>query len=107
MVFTVAALVAAMMVSGGPAQANETNFENSTNLVCGEDFCFGGGDIGDSDNDFDGVLGIGDSDGVLGIGDFGSDVFGGGDLDSSLSVFCPSGSCNVDEIHFPDTDFSA
>jgi hypothetical protein len=109
MVFTVAALMAAMMVSAGPAQAqaNEADFENSTSCLQGGDFISCGFGDDDFDNsDIDRLFGIGDFDGVFGIGDFGDDVFGEGDSDNSLSVFCPGG-CNVDEINFPTTDFSA
>src|SRR5215217_2707569 len=51
LVLTVAALMAAMMVSAGPAQANETDFGNSTNLVAGDRGIDFGGDI-------DGIDGI-------------------------------------------------
>ena len=108
MVLTVAALVVAMMmVSAGPAQAqaNEADFENSTSCLQGGGFfsCgFGDDEFGVSD--IDGLFGIGDFDGVLGIGDFGRDVFGEGDSDNSLSVFCPSG-CNVGDFDFPTTAF--
>ena len=58
LVLTVAAVIAAMMVSAGPAQANETNFRNSTNLVQVGNSLVGFGDIDDDDDDdFDGIFG--------------------------------------------------
>jgi|SRR5215217_1323174 len=57
LVLTVAALMAAMMVSAGPAQANETDFGNSTNLVAGDGFIGFGGDI--DGIDFDDIFGFG------------------------------------------------
>ena len=51
-VLTVAALMAAMMISAGPAQANDTNFGNSSNFVQVGNGLFGFGDI-DDDIDFD------------------------------------------------------
>ena len=63
-VLTVAALMAAMMISAGPAQANDTNFGNSSNFVqvgnglfgvgdigFGHHCCHNGFDFGDNDND--------------------------------------------------------
>ena len=48
LVLTVAALMAAMMVSAGPAQANERNFGNSNNFVLSGGSLFGTGfDIDD------------------------------------------------------------
>ncbi len=96
MVLTVAALLAAMMVSAGSAQAqaNETNFENSTNVVCGEALCFGGGDI----DDFDGVLFGSD------LFDFDlDDVFGDDDdeFENSVFVSCAFG-CNVRDFDLPE-----
>jgi hypothetical protein len=79
LVLTVAALMAAMMVSAGPAQANETNFGNSTNLVAGDGFIGFGGDIDDFDGndiDFDGI----------GFDDNGID-FDGIDFDSNGGFF--------------------
>jgi hypothetical protein len=63
--------MAAMTVSAGPAQANETNFESSTNCVQGGDgiICgFGDGDFGD-------VFGFGD---VFDFDDNGIDFDGNG-----------------------------
>ncbi len=57
LVLTVAAVMAAMMVSAGPAQANERNFENSNNFVLFGDSLVGFGDIDDDDDDFDGIIG--------------------------------------------------
>jgi hypothetical protein len=58
-VLTVGALMAAMMVvSAGPAQANDFNFGNSSNFVQVGDSLFGVGDIDDFDDngiDFDGI----------------------------------------------------
>jgi hypothetical protein len=54
MVLTVAAVMAAMMVSAGPAQANERNFGNSNNFVLSGGSLFGFGDI-DDDFDFDDI----------------------------------------------------
>ena len=53
MVLTVTALMAAMMVSASPAQANDLNFRNSNNFVqFGNSFV----GIGDIDGfDFDGI----------------------------------------------------
>ncbi len=48
LVLTVAALMAAMMVSAGPAQANERNFHSSNNFVQ-----VGNSLVGDIDGDFD------------------------------------------------------
>ena len=102
MVLTVTALMAAMMVSAGPAQANETNFESGINAVQfgdtliasgdDDDFDFGDNDFGD--NDFgDGVLiGFGD----FGDDDFGDDHFGDGDIDDEHFLACFS--CNIDEF---------
>ena len=51
LVLTVAALMAAMMVSAGPAQANERSFENSNNVVLGGGSLFGFGTGFDFDDD--------------------------------------------------------
>ena len=51
LVLTVAAVMAAMMVSAGPAQANERNFENSNNFVLFGNSLVGFGDIDDDDDD--------------------------------------------------------
>jgi hypothetical protein len=51
-VLTVAALMAAMMISAGPAQANNLNFGNSTNVVQ-----FGNSFVGFGDIDDDGIFG--------------------------------------------------
>jgi hypothetical protein len=96
MVLTVAALVAAMMVSAGPAQANETSFQNSTNVVAGDGFIGFGGDIDDDDIDFGGLFAFGDFDDVFGDDD--DDQF-----ENSLFVACPVG-CNVGDFDFPDID---
>ncbi len=87
MVFTVAALMAAMMVSAGPAQANETDFGNSNNFVQFGNSLFGVGDIDNDDGiDFDDIFGFGrhhhgiDFDGNDGIFGFGG--FSGIDQDS-------------------------
>ncbi len=56
-ILTVAAMMAAMMVSAGPAQANETNFRSSTNVVQFGNSLVGFGDIDDDDDDFDGIFG--------------------------------------------------
>jgi len=72
--------MAAMMVSAGPAQANETDdFDNSNNFVLFGNSLFGVGDIGDDDGiDFDDIFGFGrhhhhgidfdSNDGILGFG---------------------------------------
>jgi hypothetical protein len=82
MVLTVAALVPAMMVSAGPAQANERNFGSSNNFVQFDDSLVGFGDIDDDDIDFDDIFGFGrrhhgidfddidGNDGIFGFGDF-------------------------------------
>jgi len=84
--------MAAMMVSAGPAQANETNFRNSDNFVLFGNSLVGFGDIDDDDDDdFDGIFGcchhhhhgidfddIDDNDVIFGFGGFG----GGIDQDS-------------------------
>jgi hypothetical protein len=57
LVLTVAAVMAAMMVSAGPAQANERDFGNSTNVVQVGNSLVGFGDIDDDDDDFDGIFG--------------------------------------------------
>ncbi len=57
LVLTVAAVMAAMMVSAGPAQANERDFENSNNFVLFGNSLFGFGDIDDDDDDFDDIVG--------------------------------------------------
>ncbi len=95
LVLTVAALMAAMMVSAGPAQANETNFESGINAVQIGDTLIASGDDDDfdfGDNDFgDGVL--------IGFGDFGDDDFGDddfGDIDDEHFLACFS--CNIDEF---------
>ena len=99
MVLTVAALIAAMMISAGPAKANETNFESGINAVqigdtliaSGDDFDFDLGDNDFGDNDFgDGVL--------IGFGDFGDDDSGDdfGDIDDEHFLACFS--CNIDEF---------
>src|SRR5215208_4365169 len=77
LVLTVAALMAAMMVSGGPAQANETDFGNSTNLVAGDGFIGFGGDIDDDIDgiDFDDIFGFGRHFGHRGI-DIDDDIDG-------------------------------
>src|SRR5215212_10785321 len=54
LVLTVAALMAAMMVSAGPAQANDLNFGNSNNLVQSGGSLFGFGTGFDFDDD-DGI----------------------------------------------------
>ncbi len=85
MVLTVAALMAAMMVSAGPAQANETNFENSNNFVLFGNSLFGVGDIDNDDGiDFDDIFGFGrhhhhgiDFDGIDFDGNDGIFGFGG------------------------------
>jgi hypothetical protein len=73
-VLAVAALMAAMMVSGGPAQANDTNFRNSNNFVQ-----FGNSLVGFGDIDFDdGIFGccrhhgidLDDNDVIFGFGGF-------------------------------------
>ena len=55
LVLTVAAVMAAMMVSAGPAQANETDFHSSNNFVQVGNSLVGFGDIDDDDDDFDGI----------------------------------------------------
>jgi len=77
LVLTVAALMAAMMVSAGPAQANETDFGNSTNLVAGDGFIGFGGDIDDDIDgiDFDDIFGFGRHFGHRGI-DIDDDIDG-------------------------------
>ena len=95
MVLTVAALMAAMMVSAGPAQANERNFESGINALQFGDTLIASGDIDDDDDDFDGIFGccrhhlhhlhgidlddIDDNDVIFGFGGFGGDI----DQDSS------------------------
>jgi hypothetical protein len=106
MVLTVAALLAAMMVSAGPAQAqaNEASFENSTNCVQGDvEFICGSGD---DDGDF---FGFGDDVGSFGFGPFGfgngvtffnsdddDESFGGGDISDRAFVLCNP--CNFDRF---------
>ena len=51
LVLTVAAVMAAMMVSAGPAQANERNFHSSNNFVQVGNSLVGFGDIDDDDDD--------------------------------------------------------
>ena len=70
---TVAALMAAMMVSAGPAQANETSFGNSNNFVQVGNSLFGVGDIDDFD---DNGIDFGHNFGHNGI------IFGGIEQDS-------------------------
>ena len=53
MVLTVAAVMAAMMVSAGPAQANERDFENSNNFVLFDNSLVGFGDIDFDDHGID------------------------------------------------------
>ena len=53
LVLTVAAVMAAMMVSAGPAQANERNFGNSTNVVQVGNSLVGFGDIDFDDHGID------------------------------------------------------
>ena len=84
LVLTVAALMAAMMVSAGPAQANERNFENSNNFVL-----FGNSLVGFGDIDDDGIFGCCRHHRGIDIDDiddnnvsFGLDGFGGIDQDS-------------------------
>jgi hypothetical protein len=88
-VLTVAALMAAMMVIAGPAQANDLNFGNSTNVVQFGNSLVGFGDIDDDNDDFDGIFGccrhnhgidFDGNDGIFGFGgiDRGSDS---GDID--------------------------
>jgi len=90
----VAALLAAMMVSAGPAQAqaNEADFENSTSCIQADGIICGFGDDGD---DFGDVLGF---DGVDGLAFFDGDDdahFGDGDIDEGHRLACFS-SCNFD-----------
>src|SRR5215203_6020359 len=73
LVLSVAALMAAMMVSAGPAQANETSFGNSNNFVQVGNSLFGVGDIDDFD---DNGIDFGHNFGHNGI------IFGGIDQDS-------------------------
>jgi len=73
LVLTVAAVMAAMMVSAGPAQANERDFENSNNFVQVGNSLFGVGDIDDFD---DNGIDFGHNFGHNGI------IFGGIDQDS-------------------------
>ena len=75
LVLTVAALMAAMMVSAGPAQANETNFRNSTNVVQFGNSLVGFGDIDDDDDDIFGCcrhhgIDLDDNDVIFGFGGF-------------------------------------
>ena len=104
MVLTVAALMAAMMVSAGPANANETNFESGINAVQIGDTLIASGDDGDfdfGDNDF----GFGDfGDGVvIGFGDDDED-FGEGDIDNEAFLACVT--CNIDEFDPGDVDIN-
>src|SRR5215218_11220583 len=69
LVLTVAALMAAMMVSAGPAQANEIDFGNSTNLVAGDGFIGFGVDDDIDGIDFDDIFGFGSHFGHHGIDD--------------------------------------
>jgi len=104
MVLTVAALMAAMMVSAGPAQANETNFESGINAVQIGDTLIASGD--DDDFDFgDNDFGFGDfGDGVvIGFGDDDED-FGEGDIDNEAFLACFS--CNIDEFDPGDVDIN-
>ena len=93
MVLTVAALVAAMMVSAGPAQANETDFGNSTNLVAGDGFIGFGGDIDDDGIDFDDIFGFGRHFGHHGI-DIGDDDI---DFDGNDGIFGFGGFSGIDQ----------
>src|SRR5215211_3408066 len=92
LVLTVAALMAAMMVSAGPAQANETNFGNSNNFVLSGGSLFGFGTGIDFDDD-DGIdfghnccghnfghngIDIGDNGGFFGFGGIDQDSDSGG-----------------------------
>ena len=101
MVLTVATLLAAMMGSAGPAQANEANFESGINAVQ-----FGDSLIASGDDDFDfgdnvfgdgGLIGFGDID----IGDDDED-FGEGDIDNEAFLACFP--CNFDEFDLGDVD---
>jgi hypothetical protein len=86
LVLTVAVVMAAMMVSAGPAQANDLNFGNSNNFVQFGNGLVGFGDIDDDDEDFDGIFGccrhhngidfddIDDNDVIFGFGGFGGDI---------------------------------
>ena len=86
MVLTVATLMATMMVSAGPAQANETDFGNSTNLVAGDGFIGFGGDIDDDDGiDFDDIFG------------FGRHHHHGIDFDGNDSIFGFGGFSGIDQ----------
>jgi hypothetical protein len=86
MVLTVAALMAAMMVSAGPAQANERNFGNSNNFVLFGDSLVGFGDIGDDDSiDFDDIFG------------FGRHHHHGIDFDGNDSIFGFGGFSGIDQ----------
>src|SRR5215211_1846474 len=102
MVFTVAALVAAMMVSAGPAQAqaNEADIENSTNCVLGG--VFDCNFDGDDDGDDVALLSFDPSD--FGVIEFGDDI-GLGNVRSSLFVDCFD-SCDADKIGFSGVDFN-
>jgi hypothetical protein len=101
LVLTVAALMAAMMVSAGPAKANETNFQSGIHAVQTGDSFIASGDDDFGDNDFgDGVLiGFGDID----IGDDDED-FGDGDIDDEAFLACFP--CNFDEFDPGDVDIN-
>ena len=86
LVLTVAALMAAMMVSAGPAKANETNFESGIKAV----------QIGDS------LIVSGDDD--FGDNVFGDNDFGGGDIDDAAFLACFP--CNFDEFDPRDVDIN-
>jgi len=87
--------MAAMMVSAGPAKANETNFESGINAVqIGDTLIASGDDDFDfGDNDIDGVL--------FAFDDIDDDVFGEDDvedfgIDNEAFLFCDP--CNFDEF---------
>src|SRR5215212_2996851 len=93
-VLTVAALVAAMMVSAGPAQANETNLESGINAFQVGDTLIASGDDDFDLSDSDFGFGFGDVfgfDGVDGLVFFDGDDdqhFGDGDIDEGHRLAC-------------------
>ena len=66
-VLTVAALMAAMMLTAGPAQANETNFGNSNSFVQVGNSLFGVGDIGVGHHCCHNGIDLGDNDNGISV----------------------------------------
>jgi hypothetical protein len=102
MVLTVAALLATMMVSAGPAQAqaNDLNFENSTSCLQGGDqiFCGIGDEFGDDVGSFGfdpfGFDPFGFGDGLTFFNSDDDESFGAGDINDQAFLLCDP--CNFD-----------